>query len=253
MMTLYVSSSIAECIEEDENMYYSSTLGDTAWQVSRTTFISDDVSETCGDGGYVTCISTYGKEDEAGRFQLGSIQFSCSNGFVSKVHGDETVGTTECAPGGITSAYGWKTRSLVTDGGFRGHDSSGRDMTISRWGEGSASAWDYLEYDEIFCPGDGRYVIGFTFNYPDATYFDDQDNLWGFKLICSDEDSCPQNGLSISSYDDESDSSLDYDSYDRDDDSDDFVSQTSGVSQPNFGIVLWVKVVVASFSFFLFL
>lgn len=193
LLLVSVASSL-ECIEEDDNQYFSASLGSSVVFLGEDLYFrSDDVTEICGDGGYVTCISTYTKENKFGHYQLGSLRFSCSNGYVSETHGDSTAGAEECADGGITTAYGVVGNTILNNGGFGGYDSSGTQTTLSRWGGTGQES----EATEISCPRD-RYLIGFSVFYPDATYYTDLDNLWGFRMICSDEELCPQDGLTIS-------------------------------------------------------
>ena len=229
-----------ECIEDNQSQ--SSTLGVYYWDVTdQTTLVADLLTEICGDGGYVECVSVYTKEGYQGVPILASLQFSCSNGYVSQIHGNKNVvGVPECANGGITGAYGTSTFSAVTDGGINGYDSFGNEKTISTWGEGyefSSGLNDYENdgYNEISC-SNGRYAIGFEFMYPDSSLDDSFDGdisqLWGFRMICSDEDTCPQDGLALNGSneinDDDDRDVMDENDDDLGTDSDDSYDVTSG-------------------------
>lgn len=175
-----------ECIEDPDNQFFTSNLGDLSWEIESKTGTSVEFleSQICQDGGYVHCISTSTKENGDGISTLGSIQYSCSNGYVSPVFGDEdSNGVFECASAGIHGAFADLNLDVVTDGGFEATDSSGNDKILSEWGGDGGGT-----YTSISCDS-GEYMIGLEIMH---SFYDGVYNIWGFRMICSNQEVCPQ-------------------------------------------------------------
>ena len=224
-----------ECIEDESNQDTRNTLGGPSVYDGVSSTMRVKHVEICGDGGFVTCISVDGS------YGIDSFQFECSNGYKSqdyRVGGNSGPGTKKCANGGIYNVHGLESMSSVTwggfgDGGFSGYSSSGSDIEI---GFGSVpSDYKFDRYGKTkSCQIDTRtyshgasYAIGFKIWTPPQG--DGYNYLFGISLICSDYETCPQDGLYVESADNDDDRDVDMENDDdMDMDTDDFEEYTSG-------------------------
>jgi len=237
-LVLCVFGNGQECIDAEENQHTSYLFGDAALQPDGITgpyYRGASIAEVCGDGGYITCLTIYGDDVE-------DIKFECSNGYISDLNNPTAYSetkTTTCAEGGIHRVHGLE--SGFRGGGFEGFSSSGRHVEIGTWGDSSESDDDW---DTESCDLDG-YVIGLKRIYPNE-YDSYTTGLYGIVLICSDIETCPQDGVytrSTTDSDDEpSDESLD-------ESSDDFFSNGSNsVTIGNYYLSVFVCIVLVAFK-----
>jgi len=242
-----VSSTVSptqtqECIEIESNQDSRYSLGYSGSYDGVSYTPGKKVTEICGDGGYVTCIFVDGS------YGIESLQFECSNGYESQVYQTDRYDrdgsiSKKCADGGIYSVHGLESTSSVTwgsfgDGGFSGYSSSGSEIEI---GFGSIpSEFEFGRYGATKSCNTRTtsYAIGFNiWTTPGSRSFN------GISLICSDYETCPQDGLYVESSDDRDDVDMENDDDVDTDNDDDNVTSGSGGYSLN---LLFISVFVSS-------